>query len=530
MSQSMRDVTAAADSITTSEASRPTQLIVVGGADSGPQVRRLEASLTIGRDEACDIVLADATASRVHARVTRRDDGALTLVDLGSRNGVFLNGEPVGEAGCTPRAGQAVVRLGDSLLCLTTLESVSLENRGEGPLVGGASLATVRRQISLIAPTDLPVLVRGETGTGKEVAARMLHQASGRSGPFVPVNCAALPAQLIESELFGHVKGAFTGATQNRKGLFSLADGGTLFLDEVGELPLELQAKLLRVLQEKKVRAVGAEREQSVNVRIVSATHRPLHGSELFRPDLLARLAGVEIRLPSLRERPEDILLLANFLLERSELKTQRSELGAQGEFRAQGNARSIDSNALEAMMVYQWPLNVRELDNALRYAALRANEREAGDTINLGDLPDALQSALREARTRRCATSLEHGNRTQERPAFVPNPRQSVSHPLSHETHGETARDPSQGSASPDARSGEQARSTIPASPIDASALKGALTKTRGNVRKAAQTIGLSRAHMYRLLKQYEVDPAAFRKPLATKSSVSSQGGTDVA
>lgn len=500
------DETAAASPITTNPSSRPAGVIVLRGTRD-PAIYRLDRAVTVGRDAECDIVLNDPAASRVHARITREKSGALALIDLGSRNGVFVNGSPVGDSGRELTPGRCVIRLGDSILCITEFQSTGISHSSNSPLVGGGSLANARRQISLIAPTDLPVLLRGETGTGKEVAARMLHQTSGRAGAFVPVNCAALPQQLIESELFGHVKGSFTGATQAKKGLFSLASGGTLFLDEVGELPIELQPKLLRVLQEKLVRPVGSEREHAIDVRIISATHRSLADAKKFRPDLLGRLAGVEIRLPALRERLEDIPMLASFLLMRA------------GSLLSREGTTELDSNALEALMVYGWPLNVRELDNALRYASLRAGQNRAR-SICLDDLPEAVQATLRDARRSGGALDWPIGGESVSPP--LPN--------LSQETHDETDHARLVPTVPPESLAKGTTASTIPSPSIDAAALRGALEQTRGNVRKASQYLGLSRAHMYRLLKQHDVIPAEFRRAGDKTRSVSPEDGTDVA
>lgn len=500
----MSDVTAASTPVRSVRVQTSMQLRIVRGGQDGQASFGIRQNLSIGRDADCDIVLSDRAASRMHARLQINDNGALVVIDLGSRNGVFVNGRPVGDEGALLERVPAVVRLGESVLCLTRHQTDQESTHASSLLVGGTSLANVRRQLSLIAPTDLPVLLQGETGTGKEVAARLLHQSSRQTGPFVPVNCAALPGQLIESELFGHVKGAFTGATQAKKGLFSLATGGTLFLDEVGELPIDLQPKLLRVLQEQQVRPVGSEREHKVDVRIVSATHRSLTEPDRFRPDLLARLAGVEVQLPPLRERVEDIPMLATFLLGRA--GSPRSNLGT----------AELDSNALEALMVYRWPLNIRELDNALRYASLRVFQRTE-PVIQLEDLPENIQANLRRERTR-----------------FQPSPSvTSVAcsrQDMSHETPVETISTPAIVMTLPASDRAQAGNTTLPSPPIDASVLEDALRHTRGNVKKTAQNLGLSRAHTYRLLTQHGVDPKVFRRPLKRRESVSSNNGTGVA
>jgi two-component system response regulator HydG len=233
-----------------------------------------------------------------------------------------------------------------------------------------------------VAPTDVPVLLLGETGTGKGAFARALHAASPRSSaPFVTVNCAALPEALLESELFGHVRGAFTGATADRAGLFAEADGGTLLLDEIGEMPLPLQAKLLHVLESGTVRPVGAGRERRVDVRVLAATHRNLRdrvAAGQFREDLLYRIEVVAIDIPPLRERDGDIAVLAGRFLE-----TARDRY-------PQSPARRFSAGALQRLLDHPWPGNVRELRHAVERAVVLARSEE----ISAGDLPPSLQPA----------------------------------------------------------------------------------------------------------------------------------------
>ncbi len=248
-------------------------------------------------------------------------------------------------------------------------------------LVGTSEpMAEVVRQVRKVAPIKTTVLLQGESGTGKELVARAIHELSPRASlPFVAVNCAAIPADLIESELFGHVKGAFTDASRNKKGLFAEADGGTLFLDEVGELPLALQVKLLRFLQEEEIRRVGDVRSERVDVRVVAASARDLGkaaGAGQFREDLYYRLNVVGIRLPPLRERPGDIPLLAGHFLSKY------------ARLRAEAPVTGISDEALEAMRTYRWPGNVRELEHAIERAMVLCE----GPVIREEDLPDRLR------------------------------------------------------------------------------------------------------------------------------------------
>ncbi len=256
--------------------------------------------------------------------------------------------------------------------------------REAGPLgLVGASeaMARVREQVKKVAATDATVLVLGESGTGKELVARALHQEGRRrAGPFVAVNCAALPEGLLESELFGHEKGAFTGAVRRKIGRFELADGGTLFLDEVGELPPPLQVKLLRALQERRFERVGGEETIEVDVRLVSATNRDLKAraaAGAFREDLYYRLAIVPLTLPPLRERPGDVALLAAHFLEK-----HAARLGCR--------PTGFDEAALALLARHPWPGNVRELENAVQQAMVFAE----GPLVRAEDLPPALRDA----------------------------------------------------------------------------------------------------------------------------------------
>ena len=238
----------------------------------------------------------------------------------------------------------------------------------------------VREQIARVAPTDMTVLVLGESGTGKELVARALHEQSHRKdGPIVAVNCASIPEGLIESELFGHEKGAFTGAVKKHEGLVQAADSGTLFLDEIGELPPGVQSRLLRVLENNEIRPVGSTRSRSVNIRLVAATHRNLNSmvdQGDFREDLYYRLKVMEVWLPPLRERQEDILGLANYLLDKTVKALSQRPL-------------RFSAEALETIHSYRWQGNVRELQNAVERAVILADGDEISPT-HLGLAPAA--------------------------------------------------------------------------------------------------------------------------------------------
>ncbi|WP_341707329.1 sigma-54 dependent transcriptional regulator [Halopseudomonas sp.] len=230
------------------------------------------------------------------------------------------------------------------------------------------AMQTLFKRIRKVAPTDSTVLIQGESGTGKELVARAMHEQSQRAkAPLISVNCAAIPETLIESELFGHEKGSFTGATSNRTGLVEAADGGTLFLDEIGELPLEAQARLLRVLQEGEIRRVGSVQSHKVDVRLVAATHRDLKTMArqgLFREDLYYRLNVIELRLPPLRERGRDVMLIAEALLQRAARNMNMEGL-------------HFSRDAERAILAYSWPGNVRELENAIERSAILCDHEE---------------------------------------------------------------------------------------------------------------------------------------------------------
>ncbi|MFH1131547.1 MAG: sigma 54-interacting transcriptional regulator [Pseudomonadota bacterium] len=330
---------------------------------SGHEHKLGELPITLGRDDSCEIILDDSSISRTHARIQHGDIG-LVLCDLGSKNGCFVNRKPVQD--------QAEIRVGDILrlgeivfrLVARSVEEVgnSEEEGEESALIGGPSLAGVRRHIRLLGPTSLRLMITGESGSGKEVVARELHRQSGRGGPFIAVNCAAIPDTLVEAELFGYVRGAFTGALKDKIGLFEAAKNGTLFLDEVTELPLPGQAKLLRAVETGEVRRIGAVQSTTIDCRIISATNRVVSREieqEHFRGDLAARLSEAEVNLPPLRHRIEDLPLLIRHLAKRA------------------GCRMGFSAEAMEILACYRWPLNVRELDNAVRMLNVLAEGRE---------------------------------------------------------------------------------------------------------------------------------------------------------
>jgi transcriptional regulator with PAS, ATPase and Fis domain len=341
----------------------------------------------IGRAQGNDIRLDDPRVSRHHAVVRQHEDGGWVLSDLGSSNGTYVNGQRV-LLPCRLRNGD-VVKVGSTSLKFVHKGSERTEvadlTSGESTLAGelpppavigqSPTMAEVFRLIEKAASSTIAVLIEGETGTGKELVARAIHSVGPRSAArFVAVNCAALPETLLESQLFGHRRGSFTGANQDQPGLFEAASGGTVFLDEIGEMPLTMQPKLLRVLQEGEIVPIGDTRPRKVDVRVISATNRELVAeveSRGFRQDLYYRLAAFPILLPPLRERREDIALLAERFLTVSAHRQHK-------------HIRGIAPAALECLVRFDWPGNVRELQNEIQRAVVLATDGEQIDTGHL--------------------------------------------------------------------------------------------------------------------------------------------------
>ncbi|MCW5803878.1 MAG: sigma 54-dependent Fis family transcriptional regulator [Deltaproteobacteria bacterium] len=363
------------------------------------QVHRCDRrSVLLGSHSSADVVIAAPHVSRLHARVDVEDD-AYVLRDLGSRNGTRIGGARIRAAeladGTTFELGatQLRFRLGDGAFEIPLADADAFEG-----LVGrSVAMREVFATCELAARSDAPVLVEGETGTGKDLVAQAIHARSQRrAGPLVVFDCAAVPPQLFESELFGHEKGAFTGAVTARVGLLERAHGGTLFLDELGELAPELQPKLLRCLESGELRRVGGDRTIAVDVRLVAATHCDLPrmiADNRFRADLYYRLAVVRLRVPPLRERREDIPLLA-------------------AHFAREASPSAIPDDTLEALFgeltARDWPGNVRELRNLVERAVVLAEpellrapepERAAGEMQRSLDLAAHKRHSLRAVR-----------------------------------------------------------------------------------------------------------------------------------
>ncbi len=402
--------------------------------------------IMMGRSDSCEVPVQDDQASRQHCRL-RLAGGVWRLTDYNSTNGVFVNGEQVRDQ---ELRGGEIIRIGSALYRFFARSFARQDRTFPAPdadMVMGPASGALRDLIGRAAPSDLSVLVSGETGTGKELVAAALHAMGGNpGGPLVPVNCSAIPSELVESELFGCVKGAYTGATADRPGLIRQASGGTLFLDELGELPAGSQAKLLRVLQERRVHPVGGTAAVAVEIRVVSATNRDLRqevAAGRFRADLLARVAELEVPLPPLRHRVEDIPLLVRHFL------------------RKHGAGRDLAASplCLEQLCLQRWPLNIRELESAVRRALLMAGDRRT----------------LRR----------EHFARPDTAP-----PAESI------HLGGAGGRGPA-----PPPQENPQAEQ-----------LKEALRRHRGDTAAAAAELGLSRSQLYRRAKKYGIQISFFR------------------
>jgi transcriptional regulator with PAS, ATPase and Fis domain len=363
------------------------ELVVLEGPSRGTRVRIEGTKATVGSSEACTLRLADPLVSRMHC-VLEMGESTIVLRDLGSTNGTFVGELSIRDVDVLPGA---VVRVGESAFRIEAeghARAIPLSSRESfGELVGTSlAMRAVYAMLERVAASDATILVTGETGTGKDVVARSVHAESPRrSGPFVPVDCGAIPENLIESELFGHVRGAFTGAIQSRKGAFEEAHGGTLFLDEIGEMPLSMQPKLLRAIESRSIRRVGASTLTPVDVRIVAATHRTLARSVnegTFREDLYYRLAVVEVTLPPLRARQGDVALLANRFFRKL----------------APPNTR-LSSEALRQLEARSWPGNVRELRNHVERAVALGQVQDDSAPPSVVEprafLPEGLESLV---------------------------------------------------------------------------------------------------------------------------------------
>lgn len=429
----------------------PLKIVVVSGPEEGRELA-LDGVVVVGTDASCNLVLTDRAVSRKHITLSL-ERGRVVVRDHGSRNGTFLSGTKVKEA---ELAIGAVLTLGQSAITVQprwhVREVPPSTKKSFGELLGESlAMREVFAVLERVAPSDVTVLVEGESGSGKELVARSIHAASQRaSKPYIVFDCGAVPADLAESELFGHKKGAFSGAVADRAGAFVQADGGTICLDELGELPLDLQPKLLRVLETGEVKAVGADTARKVNVRVVAATNRDLHAEARrgrFRSDLFYRLEVVKIRIPPLRQRPEDIPLLVAKLLE--------------GKIRS-GDA--VTGANLKKLVGYGWPGNVRELRNTLARAVTLA-QAPGGPPPKFADLVFNLGPVSSS-------------------PSTIGFEYPGVSSPVPY----------------------KEAKEQVMLS-FHRAYVTALLDRHQGNVRQAAAASDMSRKHLYELIKKLEGD-----------------------
>jgi transcriptional regulator with GAF, ATPase, and Fis domain len=435
---------------------KKSKLVVLEGPEKGKELVIERERVTVGRSVICDLQLTDKAVSGTHFEVVASEKGVI-LRDLGSTNGTYAGDLRIQEVWVKPGA---VIRVGQSRIQFEPIKGMveidlSKDERFHDLVGKSVRMREIFATLEKVAGTELTCLVRGETGTGKELVAKAVHDGSRRaSAPLVVQDCSAIPKDLIESTLFGHEKGSFTGATDRHRGCFEQADNGTIFLDEIGELDVALQPKLLRVLENREIKRVGGDRTIPVNTRVVAATNRDLRqmvNEGTFREDLYYRLSVVQIELPSLRERPEDIPLLAkSFLVNFCE----RRFPGEQKEF-------TIAKDAMARLMGYPWPGNVRELKNTIERAASLADEME----LTVTDMMPTSQ--------RTPAHSMPSGANAEQ---YVED----------------------------DVPFKEAKQQVVDA--FEASYLKALLEKHNDNVTRSAQAAGLTRYHLRELAKRYGI------------------------
>ncbi|MBL8742335.1 MAG: sigma 54-interacting transcriptional regulator [Myxococcales bacterium] len=487
-----------------------------------------ERDLVIGRDPTSGICVPEGAVSRQHARIGF-SGGKWVITDLGSRNGTLVDGRFVTELALEDLHE---IRVGDASFKFVAAGAESyaryrIDGATAGPpdvpsftgIVGGFQVRMLLRALHRVAKSEISVVVLGESGTGKELFARELHAASGRKGSFQAVNCAAIPGSLLESELFGYKRGAFSGAERDKMGIVQAANGGTLLLDEIGDMPLDAQTKLLRVLQSKEIIPVGATQPERVDVRVVCATHRNLSQLQKdgrFRGDLFARLNEYSVVLPPLRERKEDIYALVTHMLR----KHDRPDL-------------RLSFSFMTGLLHYDWPFNIRELEAALK----RAVALGEGTVLDAPHLPDVITEVMREygvittEGTRRQvddvrATSPALAGPVQVSrqyppqiapPAFVP-PNFAVQPTAPGEIDVQPASAPpptvmpgAYPYGAPDApgRAPEPPRGA--ANPSEEE-LRALLAQHKGNVAAVGRVFGKERMQVHRWLKRYGIDVEQYR------------------
>jgi two-component system nitrogen regulation response regulator NtrX len=402
--------------------------------------------VVVGAHASCDLVLVDPQVSRRHAEVAVVPEG-IRIKDLGSTNGTWWQGTKVGEV-VVPSG--ATVQFGATPVRISAAEAMSLPPSDHDHFGAMAGKSVAMRELfavlEMASPSEATVLIEGESGTGKELAARAIHEASGRAkGPFVVVDCSAITENLFDSHLFGHVRGAFTGAVADRRGKFEVADGGTIFLDEIGDMSLKTQAKVLRVLQEQTMEAVGGTARIKVDARVLAATNKDLQAeirSGRFREDLYFRLNVIPIFVPALRDRQEDIPLLADHFM-----ADFAREYGRR--------LKNFESGARGVLQQYPWPGNVRELRNVIERLMIMV----PGDAISSSDL-----------------SFLEPAGFSRPAVPDVPGERRTL-----HEARDQFERD----------------------------LILRTLAAQQGNMSRTAEVLGVERSNLYRKMKAFGIAPS---------------------
>jgi transcriptional regulator with GAF, ATPase, and Fis domain len=468
----------------TSRRLRKVKLVVASGAAAGQEAVVDKARFSGGRSIINDLVLVDKAVSGTHFEIMADDDG-YRLRDLDSSNGTFVGELRVREVYLRPGATFRVGHTNIQFQPLQDTIDIALSDKDRFGQVIGASpiMREIFARLERVAQSDLTCLITGETGTGKELVARGIHLSSPRRDrPFVVLDCGSIPRELIESTLFGHEKGAFTGAIGQHHGCFEQADGGTIFLDEIGELDISLQPRLLRVLEQREITRVGGSRPVKVDVRVLAATNRDLRAevnASRFREDLYFRLGVVNVELPPLRERPGDIAVIAQHFLR---------EVGAR-----RGLALSFGQDAMNAILSHTWPGNVRELRNVVERAAALCD----GPVITRSDLVFG-----REHGTSGIVNhELLQAGANAARDAIARLTGQSAA-PKNQD--GPVVFDPALFSSG----SGfKEVKQTV-VDAFEAAYLQALLSRNDGNITRSAEEAGLTRYHLRELLKRHSIAP----------------------
>jgi transcriptional regulator with GAF, ATPase, and Fis domain len=462
---------------------RKGKIVVASGADAGREAVIDKARFSGGRSIINDLVLVDKAVSGTHFEIVADDDG-YRLRDLDSSNGTFVGELRVREVYLPPGTTFRVGHTNIQFQPLQDTVDIALSDKDRFGQVIGTSpiMREIFARLERVAQSDLTCLITGETGTGKELVARGIHLASPRRDkPFVVLDCGSIPRELIESTLFGHEKGSFTGAVGQHRGCFEQADGGTIFLDELGELDISLQPRLLRVLEQRELTRVGGSRPIKVDVRVLAATNRDLRAevnAGNFREDLYFRLSVVHVELPPLRARPGDIALIAQHFLR---------EVGAR-----RGMPLSFGQDAMQAILTHAWPGNVRELRNVVERAAALCD----GPVITRADLVFGREHG---------ASGLVNHELMQ---AGASAARDAIA-----KLSGQTPAPPAEGPVVFDPAlfsSGigfKEVKQTV-VDAFEAAYLQALLARNDGNITRSAEEAGLTRYHLRELLKRHNMSP----------------------